>query len=91
MTYCYLLGLEVGQENTTPEHAILKRVPKTTCAMARFQQGEDIMKSWTDFFYYEIPKAGFKVNEEYNLYFEYYPKSVQGEFELWVPVVKADV
>ncbi|MEN6351652.1 MAG: effector binding domain-containing protein [Syntrophomonas sp.] len=89
--YCYLLGLEVGQENAAPENTVLKKVPKTAYAVACFPQGEDIIKAWTEFFYNEIPKAGFKVNEEHNLYFEYYPRSVQGEFELWVPVVKVDV
>jgi|AGTN01.1.fsa_nt_gi Uncharacterized protein conserved in bacteria len=89
--YCYLLGVEVRQENIAPENAVLKKVPKTTYAVARFPQGEDIIKAWTAFFYNEIPKAGFKVNEKHNSYFEYYPDSVYGEFELWVPVVKADV
>lgn len=87
--YNYLLGLEVGQENTAPENAVLKEIPKTTFAVARFPQGEDIIKAWTEFFYNEIPKAGFKVNAEYNLYFEYYPESVQGNYELWVPVLNA--
>ncbi|MGE5558190.1 MAG: effector binding domain-containing protein [Bacillota bacterium] len=86
-----MLGIEVGQENVAPENAVLKKVSKTIYAMARFAQGEDIIKAWAEFFYNEIPKAGFKVNEEYNLYFEFYPGSVYGEFELWVPVLKADV
>ena len=89
--YCYLLSIEVGQENIAPENAIIKKVTKTEYAMAHFQQGEDIIQAWTDFFYDEIPRNGFKVNEEHNLYFEYYPGSVYGEYELWVPVVKADV
>lgn len=89
--YCYLLGMEVGPDNAAPEKAVLKKIPKTTYAMARFPQREDIIKAWTVFFYHTIPKAGFKVNEEHNLYFEYYPDNVNGEFELWVPVVKADV
>ena len=86
--YCYLLGIEVGQENTAPENAVLKKIPKTTYAMARFPQGEDILKAWNAFFYNEIPSHGFRINEEHNLYFEFYPGSVHGEFELWVPVVK---
>lgn len=90
--YCYLLGIEVGQENAAPQNAVLKKVPKTTYAMVHFLQGEDITKEWTEFFYNEIPKSGFEVNQEYNLYFEYYPGSVHDrEYELWVPVVKADV
>lgn len=89
--YCYLLGVEVRQENTAPQNAVLKKVPKTTYAVVRFPQGEDIIKAWTEFFYNEIPTAGFKVNEEHYLYFEYYPDIVYGEFELWVPVVNAYV
>lgn len=88
--YRYLLGIEVGEENSTPENAMIKKVSKTTYAVARFPKEEDILKSWSEFFYNEIPKAGFKVNEEHNLYFEYYPVCVDGEYELWVPVVKAD-
>jgi predicted transcriptional regulator YdeE len=87
--YCYLLGIEVGQENMAPENAVLKKVPKTIYAVAHFPKGEDMIKAWTEFFYNEIPKAGLRVNEEFNLYFEYYPGSVYGEYELWVPVVKA--
>ena len=89
--YCYLLGVEVGQEATAPQNAVLKKVPKTAYAMARFPQGENIINAWTEFFYNEIPKARFEVDEEHNLYFEYYPDSVYGEFELWVPVIKAKV
>ncbi len=89
--YCYLLGIEVAQENTIPESAVLMKVPKATYAMARFSQGEDIIKAWAEFFYHQIPKAGLEINDEHNLYFEYYPDSVCGEFELWVPVVKTDV
>lgn len=89
--YCYLLGAEVGPENTAPRNTVIKTLPKTIYAMARFPQGEDIIKAWTEFFYNTIPGAGYKVNDEYNLYFEFYPGSVHGEFELWVPVVKAEV
>lgn len=90
--YYYMLGMEVGQDNTVPPNAVIKKVPKTTYARAHFRQGEDIIKAWTEFFYNEIPKAGFAVNEEHNLYFEYYPDSVNGQYELWVPVVvKANV
>lgn len=89
--YCYLLGIEVGQKNNAPPNATLKKVPKTTYAMSPFPKGKDIIKAWTEFFYNKIPKEGFKVNKEYNLYFEYYPNGVYEEFELWVPVVKTNV
>lgn len=88
--YCYLLGLEVGQVNVIPEQAIIKEAPKTTYACAYFQQGDDIIKSWTDFFTDQIPNAGYKVNEEFNVYFEYYPSNIHGDYELWVPVVRVD-
>jgi Uncharacterized protein conserved in bacteria len=87
--YCYLLGMEVGRVITVPEKAVLKRVPKALYARACFSQGEDIIEAWNEFFYTEIPKAGFQVQKEYNLFFEYYPENVQREFELWVPVVNA--
>ena len=86
--YGYLLGMEVGQDNVAPENTVVKSIPKAIYAMARFPQGEDIVQAWNEFFYNEIPGTGLKVNEEHNLYFEYYPGSVHGEFELWVPVMK---
>lgn len=89
--YCYLLGIEVGQENIAPENSILKKISKATYAVTRFTKSEDIIEAWTNFYYNVIPKAGFKVDEQYNFYFEYYPININGEFELWVPVVKADV
>ncbi len=84
--YCYLLGIEVAPKNIAPENSILKVIPSTPYAMARFPKGEDIIKAWTDFFYHAIPDAGYSIDADYNLYFEYYPSSVKDEFELWVPV-----
>lgn len=46
---------------------------------------------YTDIFYTDIPKGGYMVNAPLNFYFEYYPHSVNGDYELWVPVVKSDV
>lgn len=89
--YCYLLGMEVDGVNNTPEGSSLKKIMKTTYAIAHFPKEKDIIKAWTEFFYDEIPKTGFRVNEEHNLYFEYYPLNVEGEYELWVPVVKTNV
>jgi hypothetical protein len=34
--------------------------------------------------------CGYAPDEAFNLYFEYYPKSVHGDYELWVPVIRAD-
>jgi len=88
--YCYLLGVEVGPVNAVPESAVQRQVPETLFAMAHFAPGEEIIKTWSDFFYNKIPEAGLKVNEELNLYFEYYPFNVHGDYELWVPVKKID-
>lgn len=89
--YCYLLGMEVGHGNIAPENSILKEVPEAVYARACFSQTADIIKAWTEFFYNEIPKAGLEVDCQFNAYFEYYPGSAHGDYELWVPVVKADV
>ncbi len=89
--YCYLLGIEVGPDNETPENAVIKQVPEAVFAAARFTRADDIMKAWNEFFYNEIPKRGWSVNGELNVYYEYYPESVSGDYELWVPVVNADV
>jgi len=89
--YCYLLGIEVGRVNEPPENALLKVVSRTTYAVADYPHEKDIMKAWNEFFYTDIPKAGYAPNEQHNLYFEYYPESVHGDYELWVPVVKSNV
>lgn len=88
--YCYLLGLEVSSNNI-PKDAILKEIPKTTFAVACYSKETDIINAWTDFYFNDIPKLGYEVNEKINLFFEYYPESVHGDFELWTPVVKANV
>jgi len=85
--YCYLLGIEVEPNNLIPKNAMLKRIPAATFATARFSYEEDIIKTWTEFFYDKIPEAGLKVDDEYNLYYEFYPDDVKGDYELWVPVV----
>ena len=89
--YCYLLGIEVGKENEPPENAMIKTLEKTLYAVGCYPQGKNIIEAWNDLFYSDIPNEGYTPNEPYNLYFEYYPESVRGDFELWVPVVKADV
>ena len=89
--YCYLLGIEVGKENDPPENALFKSLEKTLYAVARYPHGRDIIEAWNEFFYTDIPKAGYAPNEPYNLYFEYYLEGVHGDYELWVPVVKSDV
>jgi len=89
--YCYLLGLEVGEECKPPDNAILKTIPKTTYAVARYPHDKDAIEAWSEFFFTDIPKKGYAPNEQLNLYFEYFPESVDGDYELWVPVVKSNV
>lgn len=86
--YCYLLGVEVANTNSAPANALIKTIAKTTYAVARFPGGADIIEAWNRFFYTDIPSAGFAPNERHGYYFEYYPGSVYGSYELWVPVVK---
>jgi len=35
--------------------------------------------------------AGLAPDADYNLYLEYYPSDVHGDYQLWVPVVPARV
>ena len=89
--YCYLLGMEAGKENEPPEAALIKTLETTLYAVARYTYVKDIMEAWNEFFYTDIPNAGYAPNAPYNFYFEYYPESVHGDYELWVPVVEADI
>ena len=88
--YCYLLGIEVGKENKPPENALLKEVTKTVYAVGCYPDGKDVIEAWNELFYTDIPNGGYSPNEQFNLYFEYYPEDVKRAFELWVPVVKTD-
>jgi predicted transcriptional regulator YdeE len=89
--YIYLLGREVGAAKPVPKGAVAKEIPAATFAVARYPQGESVVKAWNTFFYHDIPDAGFQVNHAFNLFFEYYPGNVGGAFELWAPVTKAAV
>ena len=88
--YCYLLGTQVRGDCQPPANSTLKTIPKTTYAVACYPHDKDIIEAWTEFFYTDIPNAGYAPNEQLNLYFEFFPESVEGDYELWVPVVKAD-
>lgn len=89
--YCYLLGIEVGGECELPDNAIYKTIPKTTYAVACYSRDKDAIEAWSEFFFTDIPNEGYAPNEQLNLYFEYFPKDVDGDYELWVPVVKSNV
>lgn len=85
--YCYLLGIEVGSDNTPPADALLKQIPRASYAVARYDSKKDALEAWTEFFFTDIPEAGFAPDERINLYFEYYPENAHGDYELWTPVV----
>ncbi len=86
--YRYLLGVEAGAGDETPNGSELKEIPAAVYAVARYPQGANVTQAWYAFFYHDIPEAGCRIDEERNLYFEYYPSAVDGAFELWVPVIK---
>ena len=88
--YCYLLGVEADENNPIPAGALKKELCKTTFAVEHFPKSKDAIEAWTEFFYTDIPKEGLAPNAQYNMYFEYYPEDVDGDYQLWVPVVKAD-
>jgi len=88
--YYYLIGIEVAEGNKPPENAMLKTAIKTTYAVASYPHDKDAIEAWGEFFYTDIPNGGYTVNAPLNFYFEYYPESVNGDYELWVPVVKSD-
>ena len=87
--YSYLLGVEVGADAEPPAGASLKTLPATRWAAARYPAEKNILEAWTEFFFTDIPEAGYGPNEPYNLYFEYYPGDVHADYQLWVPVVPA--
>ncbi|MDR2854592.1 MAG: effector binding domain-containing protein [Methanomicrobiales archaeon] len=89
--YRYLLGKEVVNLSVIPARAEVKEIPATLYAVATFEKGYDAVKAWTNFFFEEIPEAGFAPNYEHGFFFEYYPDGVNGKYELWTPVVRADV
>lgn len=89
--YRYLLGKETVNLPLPPADAELKEIPAALYAVAHFEKEYDGTKAWTDFFFDAIPKAGYAPDYEHGFFFEYYPDGVDGNYELWTPVVKADV
>ncbi len=71
--------------------AELKEIPAALYAVAPFGKDYDGVKAWTDFFFEAIPQAGYAPDYEHGFFFEYYPDGANGDYELWTPVVKADV
>ena len=89
--YRYLLGKETAPLSLIPAGAVLKEIPAALYAVAHFEKDYDGVKAWTDFFFEAIPQAGYTPDYGHGFFFEYYPDGVNGQYELWTPVVKADV
>jgi len=89
--YRYLLGKETVTPSAIPVEAELKEIPAALYAVASLDKDFDGVKAWTDFFFETIPQAGYAPDYEHGFFFEYYPDGVNGNYELWTPVVKADV
>jgi predicted transcriptional regulator YdeE len=86
--YHYLLGKETVSLSATSIKAELKEIPTALYAVASFEKDYDAVKAWTDFFFEAIPQAGYALDYEHGFFFEYYPDGVNGNYELWSPVVK---
>ena len=89
--YRYLLGKETVNPTAIPVKAELKEMPSALYAVASFDKDFDGVKAWTYFFFETLPKTGYAPNYEHGFFFECYPDGVNGNYELWTPVVKADV
>ena len=89
--YRYLVGKETVNLSVIPAEAELKEIPYALYAVASFDKDFDGVKAWTDFFFEAIPQEGYTPNYEHGFFFEYYPDGVNSNYELWTPVVKADV
>ena len=89
--YRYLLGKETVNLSLIPNEAEIKEIPAAFYAVASFEKDYDGVKAWTDFFFEAIPQAGYTPDYQHGFFFEYYPDGVNGEYELWTPVVKAEV
>jgi len=87
--YCYLLGVQIGDDDEAPAGATTKTLAATEWAVANYPSAINIKDAWAEFFFADIPNAGYAPDDAYNLYFEYYPGDVHGDYELWVPVVPA--
>lgn len=86
--YRYLLGKETSLLSEIPDNAALIEIPAALYAAAAFEKGHDAVNAWTDFFFKAIPQAGYAPDDTHGFFFEYYPAGVNGNYELWTPVVK---
>jgi predicted transcriptional regulator YdeE len=84
-SYKYLLGQKIMDIIYDIETIL---IPEGLYAFAKFPQGYDGIKAWTDFYQVGIPKTGYKPKEISDIAFEYYPNGLNGEYELWSLVEK---
>lgn len=86
--FFYLLGKAIDSSNDVPAGAMLRVIPWAEYAVAKIAVGTSLIDAWTEFFYTAIPSRGLAPDETHGFYFEYYPHTTIGDYELWVPVVK---
>ena len=89
--YRYLLIKETVNLSAIPAGAETKGLPAALYAVASFGKDHDGVKAWTDFFFEAIPQEGYAPDYEHGFFFEYYPDGVDGNYELWTHMMKADV
>lgn len=88
--YRYLLGRESANLSALPTNIESKDIPAARYAVASLEKNYDAMKAWTEFFFEAILHAGYAPDYKHGFFFEYYPDGVDGDYELWIPVVKVD-
>lgn len=61
--YCYLLGIEVGQENTALENAVLKKAPKQHTLWRASRKEKIYSRQGTNFFTMKFPKPDLRLTK----------------------------
>jgi len=88
--YRYLFGKKVNNPTLLPTEFELKSVPAARYVVASFPQGQDVYQAWTDFLNTMLPNAGYTPDIDGN-FIEYFPDGIHGRYEIWAPLVNADV
>jgi len=88
--YRYLFGKKVNNPTLLPTEFESKSVPAARYAVASFSQGQDVYQAWTDFLNTMLPNAGYTPDIDGN-FIEYFPDGIYGRYEIWAPLVNADV
>lgn len=86
--YCYLIGIETGDEEKVPEGAVTKTIPAAEYAVVPVPADVSAFDAWTEFYYKTLPAAGYMPNAGHGFDFEYYPNGDGAAYELWTPVTK---